>query len=460
MRSIRLKTCTLLVFVSFITIYVVMYMLPDRNNQPQLTQYQHQHHHRDENIIPFFNKPHEPRLVKQNTDFKLPIRWKQDNVFMSEVMDVFTGNEKGFNVTRVPGMLYHDGQFLVFCEARARLADNGKMAIVSKRGLLQPDNSVQWEESKIVVQVAGLRTSNPCPVYDRMRNTVILVFLAVDPRIGEKYLMKMGQHQVTVAVVKSRDFGKTWSDPIDITGTTIDTIQNPPVAMYAPGPGHGIQLESGRILIAGNHYQKDWLGIAGPRSLLNNSDYSNVIYSDDGGDNWHMGGIVPSSRDLAGQKIITNEAQVAELDNGVVVMAMRTLMSRQPRAQAFSYDGGITFQKAEVHTSLIEPGYKESYGFLIPKNTPGCQGSILSFPAPASNYGNQKWVLFSNPASKTTRKYMSVRLSYDSCKTWSEPWTIYPWYSGYSDLTYLGIDQGVPSLPSFMRVERCQKPRK
>ena len=35
---------------------------------------------------------------------------------------------------------------------------------------------------------------------------------------------------------------------------------------------------------------------------------------------------------------------------------------------------------------------------------------------------------------------MSIRLSIDGCQTWSDPWTIWPSASAYSDMVY--IDEG------------------
>ncbi|XP_070542524.1 sialidase-2-like [Ptychodera flava] len=386
------------------------------------------------------------KVAANEANYKLPVPWNDKNVHVSELMNVFSGNEQGYSVARIPAMIFHDGKFLVFCEARTMVADFGHMAIISKRGSLLANNSIVWEDSKIVVQIPAMRTMSPTAVYDKIRNTVVLIFLIIESTLSERQMVRDGEHHVQVAVVKSHDFGKTWTKWRDITESTVNTIKNPKASAYAPGPGHGIQLKSGRLLIPGNHYQKDWSGLVGPKQLFNNSDYSNVIYSDDGGDTWQMGGILPRSRDEEGRKIFANEAQVAELDDGVIVMGIRTLDHHQSRAQAFSHDGGMTFSKAEIIPNLVEPGYKIQNRVLKPRVAPGCQASIVTFPAPNGAPGNKTWALFSNPASDTLRKFMSIRLSYDGCKTWSNPWTIYPWYSGYSDMTYLGNSESGPKF--------------
>ncbi|XP_077999967.1 sialidase-2-like [Glandiceps talaboti] len=442
MKMLFFRHKKFIVFLSFVVVIAVVkhFYFPSQNRtdnqrvrsrliaKSQMNQHIASYKHQ---FVP--NRSNRDKTV----DYKLPINWNEDRVFMSETMDIFVSNEE-FNVVRIPAMIFHDQRFLIFCEARDRAEDFGYMRLVSKRGTLLSNNTVVWEKTQFVVYKEGMRFMNPSPVYDKTKNNVILVFLGIESTLSEKQMLRDGQHQIRVYVMKSSDYGDSWSQPKDITASTIDTIQVPVAAAYAPGPGHGIQLKSGRLLIAGNHYQKDWSGLIGPKGLYNCSDYSNVIYSDDGGDTWSMGGILPRSRDYLGRKIFANEAQVAELDNGVVVMAMRTLDHHQSRAQAFSYDGGLTFQRGEVIPNLIEPGYKVANGILVPRVSPGCQGSIISFPSPNGSPGNHTWALFSNPASETTRKFMSLRLSYDGCRTWSNPHTIYPWYSGYSDLTYLG----------------------
>lgn len=77
------------------------------------------------------------------------------------------------------------------------------------------------------------------------------------------------------------------------------------------------------------------------------------------------------------------------------------------------------------------------------------QGAVLGFEASGSDGSSQPLALFSNPACKSTRLRMSIRLSRDGCKTWSNPWLIRRLASGYSDMTkYQNIDTD-PSNPTF-----------
>ena len=61
---------------------------------------------------------------------------------------------------------------------------------------------------------------------------------------------------------------------------------------------------------------------------------------------------------------------------------------------------------------------------------------MVGFPSPHPLSPSNRWVVFSNPASETTRKNMAVKLSKDGCRTWSKPWIIHANASAYSDLAY------------------------
>ena len=74
------------------------------------------------------------------------------------------------------------------------------------------------------------------------------------------------------------------------------------------------------------------------------------------------------------------------------------------------------------------------------------QASLIGFPAPHRTETQNTWVAFSNPASSSIRENMSIRISRDGCKTWSKPWTIYPYRAAYSDLTYFETTDPVTGL--------------
>jgi sialidase-1 len=209
-----------------------------------------------------------------------------------------------------------------------------------------------------------------------------------------------------VFALKSTDEGDTWSTPVDLT----PDVKRSEWTWYATGPGHGIQLWSaeasasafrnGRLLIPCDHW------VQGEGDVM----YSHVFYSDDHGATWRLGGSL--SRD-------TDECMAVQTEDGSVYLNMRSYHGQNRRAVAWSQDGGDTWSEVELDEALIEPV---------------CQASLVRFTDAASHGRNR--VLFANPAS-TMRERMTVRLSYDECRTWNAGKVLYDGPSAYSDLCVL-----------------------
>ncbi len=195
----------------------------------------------------------------------------------------------------------------------------------------------------------------------------------------------------TVWITSSTDDGATWSKPAEIT----KDVTKAGWTWYATGPGVGIQLKSGRLLIP-----------CDSKSENGKVRESHVIFSDDGGKSWKLGGVVGPN---------CNESQAVELADGSVMLNMRTYAANNRRFVAISKDGGETFAKPIEDKELIEPV---------------CQASILRLP------GDKGGLLFSNPAS-TKREKMTVRLSRDEGKTWSLAKELHAGPAAYSCLTVL-----------------------
>jgi sialidase-1 len=138
---------------------------------------------------------------------------------------------------------------------------------------------------------------------------------------------------------------------------------------------------------------------------------SHVIFSDDHGKTWQLGGAIRPA---------VNECQVVELTDGTVLMNMRNYdPSRNTRAIATSRDGGLTWSEVGHDPVLVEPI---------------CQASLVRYDFWPE--GGQDCLLFSNPAHGRTgvRRDMTVRLSRDGGKTWPIERLLWPGPTAYSCL--------------------------
>lgn len=315
--------------------------------------------------------------------------------------DVFIGGRDGYHTYRIPSVLVSPkGDLLAFCEGRKHGAgDSGDIDIVMKRST---DGGTTWSGMQVIADHGRDTIGNPCPVIDRATGTI---WMPLTRNRGDEWegqvLAGSAREPRTVWLMKSTDDGHTWTSPVSISETT----RKPHWRWYATGPGVGIQLQrgahKGRLLIPCDHSDHDYGG---------HPYRSHALLSDDGGKTWKHGGGI-------GER--TNECQAIELIDGTVLMNMRSYHGQNRRATATSADGGQTWSDVTLDFSLVEPV---------------CQASILRYTAQPEYARNR--VLFSNPAS-TDRSRMTVRLSYDECKTWPVIKALHTGSAAYSCLVVL-----------------------
>jgi sialidase-1 len=307
-----------------------------------------------------------------------------------EENEIFTAGQGGYHTYRIPALVVSkEGTVLALCEGRKYSADDaGKIDLVLKRSF---DHGRSWQGMQIVVSEDDMTCGNPCPVID---GTTGLIWLLFCKNLGgaSEALICEGKAPRTVWITSSSDEGATWREPLEIT----EQVKDPSWTWYATGPGHGIQLRTGRLVVPCDH-------LAGRGLSIEEAGHSHVIYSDDHGLNWRIGGMAERG---------TNECCVVETSDGSLYLNCRNYRGAKRRAYARSYDAGRTFTDFGWDEALIEPV---------------CQGSmvrVMDYP---------EAILFSNPAS-TDRERMTIRISYDGCRTWGPSQLLYAGPSAYSDL--------------------------
>ncbi|NXW51363.1 NEUR3 protein, partial [Nyctiprogne leucopyga] len=185
------------------------------------------------------------------------------------------------------------------------------------------------------------------------------------------------------------------------------------------GPGHGIQLDSGRLVVPAYTYYVHGRLCGVVPLPCSTRQHSLVFYSDDAGRSWHKGALV-----VGGEQ--TGECQVAEIPGSDAHQPLLYCNARAPRgcrAVAFSTDRGSRFQRSTRCRALGEP----------PR---GCQGSVVSFTAPTGTGESPTWLLYSHPTNRHRRSDLGVYLNPSPLDQagWQHPWVLHPGPAAYSDL--------------------------
>ena len=313
----------------------------------------------------------------------------------SPAVDVFRSGEEGYHTYSIPALIAaKDGTLLAFCEGRRQSrSDSGAIDLLLKRSA---DGGRTWMKAQTVASFGSDTIGNPAPVVELKTGAILLLLTRNPGDITEQQIVDATAPGTrSVWITRSEDNGASWTPPVEIT----NSVKRAEWTWYATGPGNGIQLRTGRLVIPCDHIER---GTKARRS--------HVIYSDDRGKTWKIGGIADEN---------TNESAVAELRDGSLLLNMRSYSGRNRRAIAHSRDGGLTWSKAELDPALIEPV---------------CQASLIR--AVRSGTKSDGRLIFSNPAD-TKRERLTVRLSLDDGRTWPISRLIDPGPSAYSSLAVL-----------------------
>ncbi len=319
--------------------------------------------------------------------------------------DVLVGGKGGYHAYRIPSLVTApNGDLLLFCEARkASLSDDGDIDLVLSRSA---DNGRTWSKPTVLLEEGGnakIKFGNPTTLVDQETKSVLLA-------VNRDYLDDRNRRQGgSLVILRSDDNGRSWAKPLDITAQ----IKKPTWGHYAFGPGIGIQLRHGphrgRLIFPANY-----------RESFNKRQpsWSHIIYSDDHGRMWKMGGKLGD---------FSNECQLVETlenDRPGLLFNARNHWGRGgfpdksgKRLVARSYDGGLTWSGEAMDPVLVEPP---------------CQASLLRYSFAGADERSR--ILFTNPAGQS-RARLTMRLSYDEGKTWPVRKTIHAGSAAYSCMT-------------------------
>ena len=325
---------------------------------------------------------------------------------MSGRLDVYDlwvgGTDSGagvYHTYRIPALVVTTrGTLVAICEGRKHTHhDVGVIDLLVRRS---EDGGRTWSDTAVIATEDGQTCGNPAPIVDRDTGAIWLPFCKNPAFEDSESRGHKWRYDRPVWLTHSADDGRTWAAPVEIT----EHVKDPLWTWYSTGPVHGIQLASGRLIASCTHRLRG----SGRDDDQDRSRYSHVIYSDDHGARWHAGGSVPQEG--------TNECAALQTTSGALYLTCRDQGGGGRRYAAWSYDQGASFAEVRPDETLIEPR---------------CEASIVRLTD--SRRHDRDRVLFANPASRT-RDTLTVRLSYDECRSWPIAKVLEPGIAAYSDL--------------------------
>lgn len=334
--------------------------------------------------------------------------------------DLFEAGTNGYAIYRIPGLVVTaQGSVLAYCEARrSGGSDWGEIDLLLCRST---DGGRTWSPPQKVSEAPGPKSKNPAVLARGRVNPDHVTYnnpVAIADRDGSVHWLFCLEY-ARCFYQRSDDDGVSWSEPREITGECFDHFRpDYDWQVLATGPGHGIELSSGRLLVP------VWLSL-GTEGNAHRPSVTSVIYSDDHGRTWQAGEIaVPNTADW----VNPSEAAVAELSDGKVLLNARTETKANRRVITISENGIGGWSQPRHDDALFEPICMASMTTLHD------DGQVLLFANP---HNLDRAGGIASPGQSRDRKNLTVQLSTDDGASWPVRKTLEPGSSAYSDLAVL-----------------------
>jgi sialidase-1 len=308
---------------------------------------------------------------------------------------------------RLPSILVtREGTVLAACQKRKRSrGDWAESALVLKRS---KDGGRTWGPEQTLYERPGYSAFNGNLVEDRQTGQVLATCIAFPTGEGADWFLKTWiPAGGGFDLLRSRDDGQTWSPPEHHVPAPNDDGWHGGAAF---NNNHGVQLtcgpHTGRLVLGARVFKQ---GVYEGRAK------GGVIYSDDHGKTWHVGGAgFPTDGPLNG------EVALCETSTGEVYVSYRnTDRQAKPNCRLYSRsrDGGAGF-------------YQEGAEEDLPAH--GCNAGLVSFTADGVE---KPFMLFTYPLESNRHK-LTCYVSGDDGLSWSGTKVISSG-GGYSDVAVL-----------------------
>ena len=334
--------------------------------------------------------------------------------------ELYVAGEGGYPTYRIPALLVTpQGSLLAVCEARKTRGDWSAIDILMRRS---DDGGQTWSEPREFT-APGEHRKNPAALKQKLADPTAITnnnpLLIADHQTGAVHFL-FCQEYMRCFYCRSDNDGRTFSTPVEITAAFEAFRDRYDWKVLATGPGHGVQTKTGRLVVP------VWLS-TGTGGTAHRPSVITTLYSDDHGESWHCGEIVAEEADPL---INPSESEPLVLADGRVLLNMRSEATKHRRSFAVSPDGATDWTRPAFDESLLEPI---------------CMASICRLSEASDGSGKNR-VLFSNPdnlqrgkdeakpGQSRDRKNLTIKLSYDECRSWPVSKTLESGRSAYSDL--------------------------
>ena len=357
----------------------------------------------------------------------------EEDTSLFEKTIIWDAGENNVDGYRIPGIVVaKDGSVLAFAEERPVYGDADPKSIVVKRS---EDKGTTWSDNIYIERADGSFWANHqdlihpddvqdkkevwtniAPIVDKETGRVFFFYALSEGEVAGQNL----QRYTRVFYKYSDDHGVSWSDRREVTGILNAREDGSPNkdadgnwitdengfpcdylgrAFHMPGPGHGIQLSNGRLLL--QVWNRKALGVMGEGTIpVEERKYGiSTLYSDDHGETWQYGSAFGHGHNM-------NESRMVELENGDVYINARYVPvepgeRNNHRVTAISQDGGISWENIKIDKN-----------FPISNH---CDAGLVSMKR---NTDNKHVLLYSKNESTEGRKNLVVRMSEDEGQSW------------------------------------------
>ncbi len=295
--------------------------------------------------------------------------------------------DDGVDTYRIPGLVTTlSGDLLAVYDIRRDSSQDlqGDIDVGVQRS---SDGGKTWSRMRVAMDMGeygGLPEAqngvgDPCVLVDGRSGDIFIFAIWAHGREGQTAIFssKTGLDPIDVSqlvMVRSRDGGRTWSAPVNITSQ----VKDPATSTVFQGPGRGITMSDGTLVVPIQVWDSKKNPSAG------------IIYSKDGGDTWRISSMAAGN---------VCEDQVVELRPGTLLLNMR------------NFGNSDKTRKAYVSENLGQTWEPHVSNDVLPE--PQCQASLLM-----SGTAPKDILLFANPASMSGRINFTVRTSEDFGATW------------------------------------------